>query len=108
MPDGLTYTLQQLNAQHDIVILVSNISIIPNPVRPNQRARVAYELPIQMDVKIIITSMQGKTIRVENLGNRKAGKYTYQLDPTGLASGMYNCTFLANGARVTKRFIVTR
>lgn len=108
MPDGTSLTLKQMIEQDEIAILVGNITITPNPVRNNQIARVKFELPVPMDVKVVITNMQGKTIKVENLGKRDAGRYTEFLQASGLTNGMYNYTFITRDGRVTERFVVAR
>ncbi len=94
--------------QRSIAFEVSNISIIPNPVRHNQVARIEYELPVTMNVKIVITNMKGQTFMVENLGKLDAGTYTERLQARELTNGMYNFTFVTEHGRLSRRFVVAR
>ncbi|PJF38547.1 MAG: hypothetical protein CUN54_10620 [Phototrophicales bacterium] len=104
----MAMTLQQMIDNYEIAVLISNIKITPNPVWHNQIARVSFHVPVPMDVKIVITNMQGKTILVENLGKRDAGNYTERLRASDLTNGMYNYTFVTKHGRVTERFVVAR
>lgn len=108
LPNGTSLTLEQMIEQDKIAILVGDITITPNPVRHNQIGRVKFELPVPMDVKVVITNMQGKTIKVENLGKRDAGRYTEMLQVSDLTNGMYNYTFITRDGRATERFVVAR
>jgi len=94
--------------QRNIAFEVSNISITPNPVRYNQMARIEYELPVTMNVRIVITNMKGQTFMAENLGKLDAGTYTERLQARELTNGMYNFTFVTDHGRVSTRFVVAR
>jgi hypothetical protein len=59
----------------------------PNPF--NQNTRINYGIAAMSQVEMILYDMQGRPVKVLVHGMKEAGNYTYDLNTSGLASGVY-------------------
>lgn len=78
----------------------------PNP--SNGATNISYEMPSNGEVVFTVTDLSGKVVSIENVGNRNAGKHTYQLNTENLNAGVYFYTMTSNGNKLTKRMIVSK
>jgi len=108
LPNGETLVLDELTSTGEVARIVNQLDIMPNPVIAGTTSRVEYALTEALNVNVVISDFQGKTISAENLGQLPAGEFTYQLDATNLPQGIYNFSFVTPEGTITKRFVVTK
>lgn len=87
-------------------ILTSSMSLYPNPASDN--ATIAFSLANESAVSVEVRDLAGKLIYASNEGQLAAGSHTLNLSTATMAEGMYTYTLSANGAQVTKKFIVKK
>ena len=90
----------------DNVIESSNVSLYPNPASNN--ATIAYSLNEGSDVAVEIRDMAGKLVYSAEESNVAAGSHTMAISTSAMAEGMYTYTLVANGSKVTKKFVVKK
>ena len=90
----------------DNVIESSNVSLYPNPASNN--ATIAYSLNEGSDVAVEIRDMAGKLVYSAEVSNVAAGSHTMAISTSAMAEGMYTYTLVANGSKVTKKFVVKK
>jgi hypothetical protein len=86
--------------------LVSNSTkLFPNPVA--DRATLSYELIEGSNVKLVLNDMTGRPVRILSDGYKNAGITTESINVSDLEQGIYNVSFVVNGAAAKmERFIV--
>jgi hypothetical protein len=76
----------------------------PNPFTTG--TTIPYTLPVQAKVRIAIYDIFGRTVRVAEEKTQAAGSYSLQLDPHGLARGIYYYVMLAGEFRSIRKMII--
>ena len=83
------------------------LSAFPNPVV--DQTTISYNLEENMNkVKLIVYDVTGKEIYNVNYGAQAKGSYNVTLDASEFTTGNYFYSLIANGNRLTKRFVVTK
>ncbi len=72
----------------------NDLRIVPNPVA--DRTELRYTLANEGGVRLEITDATGRTMLVQDEGNRPAGSYAYEWNTTLLAPGTYHCALYVN------------
>ena len=78
----------------------------PNPARG--AASVAFTLPRDARVRVVLVDMLGHDVAVASDGLRSAGRHTVALPVSGLAAGVYAVRLEAGGERRVRRIAVVR
>ncbi len=79
----------------------------PNPAA--NFTTIEFELPTNAKlVKISIADVNGKEVKFLNLGALNAGKHIQKIDLTDIQTGNYFYTIDTDGAKVTKKMVVTK
>ncbi|MBS1547362.1 MAG: tail fiber domain-containing protein [Bacteroidetes bacterium] len=95
--------LQNTQAQGNPATLESDLRIIPNPVA--DRTELRYTVGSEGTVRLSIAASDGRTLLVRDEGMRRAGAYSYIMDTTALAPGIYYCTLFVNKEMVVRRAV---
>jgi hypothetical protein len=77
---------------------------VPNPA--NGTTQFRFEMLQARKVSLEIRDLQGRIIDVIERGQLAAGEHQVQYDVTALNAGIYTYTLVADGMRMTKKFIV--
>ncbi|MDR9399702.1 MAG: T9SS type A sorting domain-containing protein, partial [Salibacter sp.] len=64
----------------------NNLNVYPNPA--SSQVNVALDLAERMDVTIEVADMQGRVVKLKNLGEVN-GKQVYNFNASDLSSGVY-------------------
>jgi len=83
-----------------------NMSIVPNTVK--NEAFIIYNLDKTENVNIYINNITGKLLKKVNSGYQSAGFYTYRLECSDFADGLYFVTLSTNNSKIMKKFIIKR
>jgi len=78
----------------------------PNPFNPV--TQIQYQLPVNSQVKLVIYSITGETVRTLVDESQTAGSYTIPFDASGLASGTYIYRLIAGDFVSTKKLVVLK
>ena len=78
----------------------------PNPFNPV--TRIKYSVPVQSSVKLILYDVLGKEVKTIVNEVKPAGEYIYDLNASGLSSGVYFYKLVADGFIDTKRMILLK
>ncbi len=78
----------------------------PNPFNP--ATTIEYHLGEASEYSLKLFDALGRMVRELESGHKQAGTYTYVLDATGLASGVYLYKLETPGFSETKRMILSR
>jgi hypothetical protein len=76
----------------------------PNPAREFSSLEVILEQA--SDIKISISTIEGKVVRHEAIGTRQKGRSRISVDLSGMAPGIYFCTISSGTDNVTKKLIL--
>ncbi|MCP4442892.1 MAG: T9SS type A sorting domain-containing protein [Aureispira sp.] len=108
-PDG-TIPVQQLPTQNPVENLPDNISyldVYPNP--NNGQFNIHYELEKPAKTTILISNIVGKTVKlISNLETSVPGEYNQQIDLTGLPTGTYFYTLVADNKKARGKILITQ
>lgn len=87
--------------------IISNISLYPNPTKTN--CTIAGELltPAK-DIKIIISDLNGKTIKEIVKNDISVGAFNYTFDVSNLITGTYNISINVDNTITMKKLIIER
>ncbi len=77
---------------------------IPNPA--NGSTSIGYSLANSGDILFDVIDITGQTVYAEHLSNQSAGVHRLDFNTTHLSNGMYYYSFLVNGEKTTRKFIV--
>lgn len=77
---------------------------MPNPALGTTTIR--FELGQSHDVELEVRDAMGRLVTSNDMGTLGAGSYTWDLNLSGWASGMYTYTLKADGLRTTKKLTV--
>lgn len=91
-------------SENDITSLVGNAA--PNP--SNGTVSVVYTLRNTSRVALTLTDLSGKVIATQNEGIKNVGENKLTFDVSSLDAGIYFYSVSINGARVTKKLVVTK
>lgn len=90
---------------NDVFAGESNVKAFPNPA--NNNITVSFALQQAADVNVKIVNTLGQTVATQQISKVGKGETrTATFSTSALAQGVYFYTVEANGARVTKRFVV--
>jgi flagellar hook assembly protein FlgD len=65
-----------------------------------------FEMLQARNVSLEIRDLQGRIVDTIERGQLSAGEHQVQYDVTALGGGIYTYTLIADGMRMTKKFIV--
>jgi hypothetical protein len=87
-----------------------SLKIYPNPV-VSSATTVAFNLPTDASVSLVIYSISGKRMGMLDLGNRSAGQYTMAaselpVDPAGMPNGYYVLQMITTAGTMHIPFLV--
>lgn len=88
------------------VASVNNAVVYPNPATSN--ATLAVSMDNATDVEISVLNANGVIIKTVMNGNLTAGKHSFDLETSSLASGVYFAVIRSNDAANTIRFVVVK
>ncbi len=78
----------------------------PNPT--NGLAKIGFDLPAVMDVKMQVTNIYGQIVATLVEGELNAGKHVMSLETSALATGVYFCQLQAGDKTYSKKLVVTK
>ena len=78
----------------------------PNPFNPT--TTFAYELPVTSPVELQLYDLNGRLVMDHNAGIKPPGKYTFVLDASSLASGLYTCVFSLGDILITRKIVLIK
>ncbi len=78
----------------------------PNPFNP--ATRIKYSIPVQSSVKLVLYDILGKEIMTMVNEVKPTGEYIYDLNASGLSSGVYFYKLEAGSFTDTKRMILLK
>ncbi len=76
----------------------------PNPA--NQNTRIDYGIPNNAKVDLVLLDLMGKQIKILVSDTKNAGNYTYELNVTDLAKGIYIYKMNSGNYVEVKRLVV--
>jgi glycosidase len=87
-----------------------SLKISPNPI-VNGAATVAFNLPVDATVNLVIYSISGKRMGALDLGSRSAGQYTIPasqlpVDPAGIPNGYYILELITGSGTTHLPFLI--
>jgi hypothetical protein len=91
-----------LEVPEDLVLLGN----YPNPFNP--ATTIVYELPEAADVRLVVSDLLGRAVRVVDSGLQAAGRHETFFDASGLPSGLYTYRLSAGPASRASTFVLTR
>lgn len=77
---------------------------VPNPA--NGSTTISYAVEKNSNVAFNVTDLTGKVVYTENIGEVAAGTHNVNLNTASLSNGMYLYTFVINGHKETRKFVV--
>ncbi|HPS26427.1 MAG TPA: T9SS type A sorting domain-containing protein, partial [Bacteroidales bacterium] len=83
-----------------------NLSIYPNPAIDH--VNISYSLPVKSAVTIKIYDLNGKLVKLMNLGAKASGNQLENIDCSNFGKGTYIVQLLAGNSSRTAKFIVTK
>ena len=83
---------------------IATVNVYPNPAKDN--ATISLNLKQRADVTLQVTSVVGHQVISRDLGTLAAGTEQVTVDVRNLASGVYFCTLIVDGQKITKKMIV--
>jgi beta-N-acetylhexosaminidase len=78
----------------------------PNPFNP--KTVVSCQLPVASNVKLTVYDLLGQEVAVLMDEHRPAGRYEFQFNAGGLASGVYFCRLVTADGVQTRRMLLMR
>jgi uncharacterized delta-60 repeat protein len=78
----------------------------PNPF--SDQTTISYSLPLQGEVRILITDAVGTTVREINSNNEAAGVHSFTLDTRDLPAGNYFCKLVSGDVSQTRIMTVVK
>ena len=78
----------------------------PNPF--NSSTTIRYSIPAAASVRLAVYDVSGREVTTMTQGNQAAGKYTYRLNGSQLASGIYFVKLTAGSATKTQKIVLVR
>lgn len=81
--------------------------IFPNPATDNVNIQYSLEKDSK-NVHVVIYDMHGKVVLNETADSQAAGTYTVKFNTSNLEAGSYFYQVRANGAIMTKEFVITK
>ncbi|MBS1569124.1 MAG: tail fiber domain-containing protein [Bacteroidetes bacterium] len=93
----------QKNAAVPEDVQEQRLTIQPNPF--TDRTTLGYYVPQAGRVSLQFSTSDGKPLGTLREEQAEAGAYTYEWNTSRLASGMYFCTYMLDGAVVVKRAV---
>ena len=83
-----------------------DLSSYPNPFNPV--ATIAYDVPVDGHIKLVVYDAQGRMVKVLVDGQQAAGRYNASFDGSGLASGVYVYRLEAAGKSFSKSMMLVK
>jgi peptidoglycan/xylan/chitin deacetylase (PgdA/CDA1 family) len=96
-------SVAEVNLAPKIFLLEQNY---PNPFNPS--TRIKYSIPFESNVRITIFNALGKAVRELTNGTQEAGTYELSFNGSGISSGVYFYSILANSTDGKQRFRETK
>ena len=100
---GIPTTVKNIKSIPEKFNLLQNY---PNPANPT--TTINYEIPIETNVKIIISDALGRKVEEYNFGTKEAGNYSFNLDLSKFSTGVYHYTLKTNEFASTRSMIVLK
>ncbi|MEM9337641.1 MAG: LamG-like jellyroll fold domain-containing protein [Bacteroidota bacterium] len=103
----ILHVKEELQESPQGVLLLQNV---PNPVRTGY-TEISYQLPMDGDVSLSITTLQGQLVKSLAAGKQQAGRYTVRWDTTNeadqpVAAGVYLYTLQFGKEVLTRRILI--
>jgi hypothetical protein len=83
---------------------IASFTVVPNPVK--DLARLSVNLSQSGNVSILVSNITGQTVLSLNKGQMDRGQHDFTLDATTLHTGVYFCTLIVDGQKITSKLIV--
>ncbi|MGZ3902717.1 MAG: T9SS type A sorting domain-containing protein [Bacteroidia bacterium] len=77
---------------------------VPNPA--NGSTTISYAVEKNSNVAFNVTDLTGKVVYTDNIAEVAAGTHNVNLNTASLSNGMYLYTFVINGHKETRKFVV--
>ena len=91
-------------SEHPVAAAESKVSMYPNPVR--DAATVSFELNGNASVSYQVYDLNGRVVKMENMGNYGQGKHEINVSVEGLAKGAYVLRLNAGSQTSNVKFMV--
>ena len=83
------------------------LNTFPNPF--SDQTTIAYNLPQDAEVTLVLTNLTGKTVKIiEQSTNKLAGEHNLILDGSNMENGIYYLTIYTGDALKTQKLILSR
>jgi photosystem II stability/assembly factor-like uncharacterized protein len=83
---------------------LSLASVFPNPT--NGQINISFLLPEESDVKVFITDILGRYVRISECGNMPSGQTKVSIPVDNVASGLYFCQLIIEKKRYAIPFFI--
>lgn len=95
-----------LPSQQALVNKLLQMKLYPNPAK--EHMNIEYKLTESGYVTLEILSLQGALLQSSPFGNQPAGDYSFKLQTSNLASGLYICIIRQNQLVVSEKMIIKK
>ncbi|MEM1327341.1 MAG: 3-coathanger stack domain-containing protein [Bacteroidota bacterium] len=87
------------------VLAIPELTVFPNPVSTS--AQVRFTLPESTPVSLVLFDSNGRLVKeLQNSAKFQAGEHQFNLEATGLASGIYYVVLISEATRKVKKIVV--
>jgi hypothetical protein len=104
LPDGTTFALPLSTSTNQLLKVVEEFTIAPNPVY--NETTLTLGLTESADVNMAVFGLNGQLFQTLDLGTLPKGQYTQRVDLTGLPTGQYVISLISSKGIVSKKLIV--
>ncbi len=84
------------------------ISISPNPLQINGHAKIAFKLPKESEVTLILFDELGRETKTLLKEHRPQGDQSIEADISSIPSGVYYAVLTSAGHAVTQKFVISK
>ena len=95
-----------IRGNNPLVIRNSSLKCYPNP--SNNFTIIKYTILKSINIKIVLYDLTGREVKVLVDGYRFIGNYIYNLNTTGIASGVYALTLKTNSENISVKIVIIK
>ena len=107
--DLRTAAFSPTDVEEEIGITPTNFVLqqnYPNPFNPS--TQIKFSVPINSNVKVIVTDILGREVATLVNDNLAAGNYSVNFDANGVSSGIYFYTIITDNFKQSKKMVLLK